>query len=83
MTVRDIFYLSCLWSQQDCNLGYSFVTYFDIMSNKSRGALCGGSYVMRLAKNLGVFEDLTGLTRSGYMIALAMDTFQSMHLVEK
>ena len=53
------------------------------MSNKSRGALCGGSYVTRLAKNLGVFDDLTGMTRCGYMLAIAMDTFRLMHLVEK
>ena len=53
------------------------------MLNKLRGALCGGSYVTRLAKNLGVFDALTGLTWSGYMIALAMDIFRSKHLVEK
>ena len=53
------------------------------MSNKSRGALCGGSYVTRLAQNLGVFTDLTGLIRCGYMLTIAMDTFRLMHLVEK
>ena len=53
------------------------------MSNKSRVALCGGSYVTRLAQNLGVFTDLTGLTRSGHMLEIAMDTFRLMHLVEK
>ena len=75
MTIRDIFYLSYLWSLQECNLIYGFVTYFYTMSNKSRGALCGGSYVTRLAKNLGVFSALMGLTRSGHMFALDMDSF--------
>ena len=31
------------------------------MSRKKKGALCGGSYVTRLAKNLGVFDTLTNL----------------------
>ena len=53
------------------------------MSNKSRGALCGGSYVIRLAQNLGVFTALTGLTRCGHMLEIAMDTYLLMHLVEK
>ena len=66
-----------------CNLAYGFMTYFDTMSNKFRGALCGGSYVTRLAQNLGVFTDLTGLTHSGHMLEIAMDTFRLMHLVEK
>ena len=83
VTVRDIFYLSCLWSQLDCNLGYGFATYFDAMSNKSRGALCGGSYVTRLVQNLGVFRTLTGLTRCGHMLEIAMDTYRLRHLVEK
>ena len=53
------------------------------MSNKSRGALCGGCYITRLVKNLGVFNALTGLHGSCHTIELAMDTFRSMHLVEK
>ena len=33
----------------------------EVMSRKKKGALCGGSYVTRLAKNLGVFDTLTNL----------------------
>ena len=59
------------------------MTYFDTMLNKSRGALYGGSYVTRLAQKLGVFDALHDLTKRCHMIALDMDTFHSMHLVEK
>ena len=76
-------YLSCLKSWTACNLGYSLATYFDTMSNKSRGVLYGGCYITRLAKNLGVFNALTGLTRGSLTIELAMDTFRLMRLVEK
>ena len=78
-----LFFLDNLISQRIYNLAYGFAAYFDTMSNKSKGALCEGSYVTRLAKNLSVFNTLTGLTRSYSMIALNMDTFHSMHLVEK
>ena len=83
VTVRDMFYLSCLVSRNTYNLGYGLATYFDTMSNKSRGALCGGCYITRLAKNLGVFNDLQGLTRSSFTIEIVMDTFRSMRLMEK
>ena len=83
MTIRDMFYLSCLMSRMTYNLGYGLATYFDTMSNKSRGALYGGCCIIKLAKNLGVFNDLTGLHRSCSTVELAMDTFRSMHLVEK
>ena len=62
MTVWDYFYLHILVRKETCNLAYGFVTYFDTMSNKSRGALCGGNYVTRLVKNLKIFYALTGLT---------------------
>ena len=42
-----------------------------------------GSYVTRLVKNLRVFDSLYDLTRSCYMVALDMDVFSSMQLVEK
>ena len=33
----------------------------DNMSRKSKGALCGGSYITRLAKNLNVFYSIPNL----------------------
>ena len=83
VTIWDMFYLSCLMSQTTCNLGYGLVTYFDTMSNKSRGALCGGCYINRLAKNLGVFTTLRDLTKSYYMVVFDMDTFHLMHFMKK
>ena len=43
------------------HLGHGFAHYMEVMSRKKKGALCGGSYVTRLAKNLGVFDSLTNL----------------------
>src|SRR5262249_58229100 len=38
------------------NLADLFLTYFDQMSRKRRGALCGGTYITRLAWRLDVFR---------------------------
>ena len=43
------------------HLGHGFAHYMEGMSRKKKGALCGGSYVTRLAKNLRVFDSLTNL----------------------
>ena len=43
------------------HLGLGFAHYMEGMSRKKKGALCGGSYITRLAKNLGVFDSLTNL----------------------
>lgn len=73
VTQKDLFYLLSLMEGIRCNLGLSFTFYFKTMDSTKMGALCGGSYVTRLAKNLGVFRWLSNLTVEPKMIPLNMD----------
>ena len=61
VSLRDLFYLQCFDQGLVPHLGHGFAHYMEGMSRKKKGALCGGSYVTRLAKNLGVFDTLTNL----------------------
>ena len=61
VSLRDLFYLRCFDQGLVPHLGHGFAHYMEGMSRKKKGALCGGSYVTRLAKNLGVFDTLTNL----------------------
>ena len=60
---KDLFYLRCLDKGITPHLGYGFDFYMDTMSRKSKGALCGGSYIIRLAKNLKVFDSIPHLSQ--------------------
>src|SRR5262249_45748165 len=55
VTHRDLF---CLWSMTEgrvSNLAYLFLTHMEQMSHKKRGAICGGTYITRLAWRLDIF----------------------------
>src|SRR5262249_32804447 len=55
VTHRDLF---CLWSLTEgrpSNLAYLFLTHMEQMSRKNRGAICGGTYITRLAWRLDIF----------------------------
>ena len=53
------------------------------MARKKRGALCGGSYITRLAKGLGVFSSLTGLTEIYSMLPFNLHIMRKIDVVEK
>src|SRR5262249_8312467 len=47
------------WSMTEgrpSNLAYLFLTYMEQMSHKRRGALCGGTYITKLAWRLDIFR---------------------------
>ena len=80
---RDLFYLHCFRTRQVPHLGYGFALYMTSMSRKKKGALCGGPYITRLAKGLGVFNSLRGLTIAPPMIPFDIRIMRSMGLVTK
>src|SRR5262249_48703511 len=56
VTHQDLF---CLWSMTEgrpSNLTDLFLTYMEQMSRKRRGALCGSTYITRLAWILYIFR---------------------------
>ena len=57
--------------------------YFDLMSGKSRGALCGGHYITRLAHRLEIYSGLTGLSRGIHITIINSEALRSMRVVEK
>lgn len=83
----DFFFLLwCLKSSQPCNLGCCFALYFEKMAEKCNKVLCGGSYVTRLDRNLGVFNrtpPLEGLTTFPNMVALDIKTMTNMKMVKR
>ena len=83
VTRRDLFYLYCLETRQPCNLAYGMAHYFDLMGGKSRGALCGGHYITRLARRLDVFGALSGLSQGIHLSVIDLDALRSMRVVEK
>lgn len=83
---KDLFYLWCLREGHQCNLGYYFALYFEKMVGKKNGALCGGSYVTRLARNLKIFGGvipLEGLTAKPKMSALDFQVMKNMGMVKR
>lgn len=50
---------------------------------KRKKALCRGSYVTKLAKNLEVFRKLSNLTMEAKMVLLIMDVMQKMGIIKK
>lgn len=79
VTFKDLFYLWCLVEGHHCNLGCCFAFYFESIATKKRGALCEGSYMNRLAKNLG----LNGLTVVSKMLPLNLEVLKKIGMVRK
>ena len=65
------------------HLGYGFALYMEGMARKKRGALCGGSYITRLAKGLGVFSSLTGLIEICSMLPFNLHIIRNIGIIEK
>lgn len=53
------------------------------MATKKKGALCGGSYITRLAKNINVFKGLSNLTPKLKMIPLNIDVMKKVVMVRR
>ena len=52
------------------------------MARKKKGALCGGSYVTMLAKNLGVFDQCSNLIHLCPMLPFNLTIMKKIRLVE-
>ena len=65
------------------HLGYGFALYMEGMARKKRGVLCGGSYITRLAKGLGVFSSLTKLTEIFFMLPFNLHIMRNIGIIEK
>ena len=80
---RALFYLHCFRNHQVPHLGYGFALYMDSMARKKKGALCGGPYITKLAKGLGVFNSLRGLTKAPPMIAFDIRIIEAWGLLPR
>ena len=83
VTQRDLFYLHCFRNRRVPHLGYGFALYMDNMAKKKKGALCGAPYIIRLARGLGVFNSLRGLTKAPPMMPFDIHIMQSLGFVTK
>ena len=63
-------------------MGYGFALYMEGMPRKKKGALCGGSYVTMLAKNLGVFNQCSNLIQICPMLSFNLTVMKKIRLVE-
>ena len=80
---RDLFYLHCFRNRRVPHLGYGFALYMDNMAKKKKGSLCGAPYITRLAKGLGVFNNLSGLTTTPPMMPFDIRIMRSLGFVTK
>ena len=55
----------------------------DNMAKKKKGALCGAPYITRLARGLGVFNSLKGLTKVPSMMPFDIRIMRSLGFVTK
>lgn len=86
VTLQDLFHLWCLKEGHHYNLACYFAIYFAKMAYKKKGALCGGSYITRLAKNLRLFQGaiaLSDLTVELKIGTLNIDVMIRMSLVKR
>ena len=81
VTLCDLFCLWCMATKQPCNLLMMFAVYFSSMSQKSRGALYGGSYITRLARYLHVLDTPSRLTQVGNMLPLDLEHMTRLGMV--
>lgn len=65
------------------NVGCCFAYYSDSIASKQRGALCGGSYMTKLVKNLEIFNRLRNLTVTAKMVPLNLDMLKNIQMVRK
>ena len=81
VSLRDLLYLHCLDQGLVPHLGHGFAHYMEGMSRKKKGALCGGSYITRLAKNLGVFDSLTNLRQLCFTLPFNITIMKKIRVV--
>src|SRR5262249_55873905 len=83
VTHRDLF---CLWSLTEgraSNLAYLFLTHMEQMSHKKRGAICGGTYITRLAWRLDIFRPDPQVPATCLQLPIDMTIMTRMGLVQR